>query len=107
VHGVVRMSVVALVVAVIAVVIALGSLYFTWQANKARVRAEKAAPLHRLGTLVRDVAAAQTAAGSPGGGPRDLGNEHRRRRTLARLRRDGRESPQRPNRDVSYAAPER
>ena len=30
-----------------------------------------------------------------------------RRRSLARLRRDGRESPQRPNRDVSYAAPER
>jgi hypothetical protein len=54
-------SLAALIVSIIAVLIAAGSLCYTRRADRARSRAERAAPLHRIGTLIRGVAAAQAA----------------------------------------------
>ena len=51
-----------MIVAILALAIADWSLYYTRQAGKARSRADRAAPLHQLGTLIREVAAAQAAS---------------------------------------------
>jgi hypothetical protein len=55
------MSVLALIVAVLAVGIAAWVLYYTREADRARWRAERAAPLHRIETLIHDVAITQAA----------------------------------------------
>jgi hypothetical protein len=57
-------AVAALIVSGLAILISFCSLKYTSRADKARVRAEKAAPLHHIRTLIRDVATAQAATTS-------------------------------------------